>query len=235
MKARRFNESGLEKFGHFLDSLTTDTPEMWPKELLDSPDDTDLVVGIEVEDRTFPNRFEIAKYLYERLAQARGLDRDTGLWSWLALFYFKQLCKKDMNGAYKPGARALWIPEARDFRRYYRHLLAGPYFVYRAHSENPARAFGILAGELDTPGEVYEQIVARQELVSIGAVVETATKLYFNPDTKTIKKGAAGKGGGSARRLADILNQFDVTWDLATMESDDILNMLPREFDKFRQ
>lgn len=48
--------------------------------------------------------------------------------------------------------------------------------------------------------------------------------------SKHPKKGAAGRGPGSVRRLADILNQFDLTWDLYMMRTADMLKLMPREF-----
>jgi hypothetical protein len=41
-------------------------------------------------------------------------------------------------------------------------------------------------------------------------------------------------GAGCARRLADVLKQFDVTWDLYAMTTDGLLGLLPGEFDRFR-
>jgi hypothetical protein len=48
------------------------------------------------------------------------------------------------------------------------------------------------------------------------------------------RKGAAGRGPGSARRLADVLNQLDLTWDIYMMQTADMLKMMPREFNRFR-
>jgi hypothetical protein len=236
VKLRRFNEQGLAKFRGFLDTLVTDNPQAWPEELLTEAGASDPVGGVDVEQRNFGNRLQAASYLYNllNLIQAGNIERDTGLWSWLAFFYFEQLCSRSTSGNYKPGSRAKWIPESGDFRRYYRHLLAGPYLIYRAHRDNPERALILLCGASSKPGEIVEQLASRQELITSPAVVEAATKLYFDEARQSPKAGAAGKGAGSARRLADILNQFDVTWDFAVMEADDLLDMLPKEFDKFR-
>jgi hypothetical protein len=48
-----------------------------------------------------------------------------------------------------------------------------------------------------------------------------------------VKRGAAGSGPGSARRFADILNQFDLTWDLYAMKMLAIRQMMPAEFKRF--
>jgi hypothetical protein len=92
----------------------------------------------------------------------------------------------------------------------------------------------LLCGPLDRPGEIVEQIVARSEIITNPHAVEVATTIYFDPKSGSFKRGAAGKGGGSVRRLADILNQFDLTWDLYWMSAVSILAKLPGEFDRFR-
>jgi hypothetical protein len=58
--------------------------------------------------------------------------------------------------------------------------------------------------------------------------------MYLDASNNQPKRGAGGKGPGSARRLADVLNQFDVTWDLYSMSYEEVLAMLPGEFDRFR-
>jgi hypothetical protein len=237
MKVARLNAIGLEQFGNYLDSIVGTNLHPIPSEILTDPATSELLEhDIEIEQLSFARRFEMAEYLVGKLSVLDNsrLEKDAGIWAWLALYYFEQLCTVDSNGLARPGARAKWIPETKDFRRYYRHLLAGPYQIYRAHRDNPQRALVLLCGSLNRPGEIVEQITSRQELITNKAVIEAATKLYIDPNTEQPKSGAAGKGGGSARRLAEILNQYELTWDLSIIAADDLFNMLPREFDKFQ-
>jgi hypothetical protein len=60
------------------------------------------------------------------------------------------------------------------------------------------------------------------------------TTLYFNPAIEKLKVGAAGKGAGSARRVVDVIQQFDLTWDIYGMDSSKFLSLLPSEFDRFK-
>jgi hypothetical protein len=161
------------------------------------------------------------------------VERDAGLWGWLSLYYFDQVCPKDVNGHRKVRERARYIPAVSDFRKYYRHLLAGPYRVYRAHRLAPDNALVLLCGPLHRPGEIVEQLIARQEIVTNPNAVGLATKIYYDASTGSFRRGAAAKGNGSARRLADVLNQFDVTWDLYWMAPARLLAKLPAEFEKF--
>jgi hypothetical protein len=61
-----------------------------------------------------------------------------------------------------------------------------------------------------------------------------ASKLYYDPDKKSFKLGAGSKIKGGPRRLASILNQLDMTYYLYGMTSDEIIALLPKEFDRFR-
>jgi hypothetical protein len=83
-------------------------------------------------------------------------------------------------------------------------------------------------------GDIVEQLASRQELVTNRAVVGAATKLYYDATRMAARRGAGGKGPGSPRRLADILNQLDLTWDLYAIADDDLISKLPAEFDRFK-
>ena len=164
------------------------------------------------------------------------VDRDIGLWAWLTLFYFDEICPRGRGSERSPGERARYIPEATNFRRYYRHLLAGPYRIFKAHRQNPNRALVILCQTLDKPGDIVEQFASRQEIVTNSAVLQFATNLYVDPETKRQKRNAQSRTRpGAAFRLIDVLNQFDVTWDLYAMLGKEFLGVLPGEFEKFNQ
>jgi hypothetical protein len=203
--------------------------------LTDAQSTEPLGVNIEVEARTFANRFEVAEYLHSRFAPAdlTDIERDRGLWAWLSLFYFDVVCPPGKGGVRKPGALARHIPEPGNFQRYYRHLLAGPYRIYRAHREKPERALALLCQPIESPGDVVEQLASRQEVVTNPGILELATKLYVDSRTQRLKRGAGGKSGGSARRLYDVLEQFDLTWDLYASTGDELAAVMPKEFAKF--
>jgi len=238
MKIRRLSGAGVDAFGEYLDSLSGPEPMPFPEALLNDAEMTSEVSpAVTVEERVFASRFEAAEYLSERFSRAglKDVERDHALWTWLSLFYFKELCPADQDGRHHSGERARLIPELSDFRRYYRHLLAGPFLIYRAHRDDPKRALALLCGPLYRPGEIVGQLAARQEIVTNASLMQLATDLYVDRATGKPKRGSAGKDAGSPRRLADVLNQFDVTWDLYSMASEGILNLLPKEFSKFRQ
>ncbi len=236
MNIRRFTNDGMLAFEEFLANLKAgvDTQDK-EKLLMDERLTTQHEPAMSFEVIPFTDRFEVAEFLFRNLQGGgfENIEKDTGLWTWLSLFWFELLCPPDQDGKLKPKDNARYILNIEDFRKYYRHLLAGPYYVYKAHQDHPEIARVLLCNPLNIPGELAEQIASRQERVTNSSVVEAATRLYINPSTNRPKRGAAGKGPGSIRRLMEILDQYDLNWDLYSMRTDDILSMLPGEFAHF--
>lgn len=234
---RRLTQAGITRFEQYLATLRGGGTAAPPTDALTSVSDSEaLDTEIEIEDRAFASRLEWAQYVDEKL-EGKGLknvDRDVGLWSWLALFYVQQLLPSKKNGRRQLGELALWVPQINDFRRYYRHLLVGPYRIYRAHRTKPENALILLGGPFGSHGEMVEQFASRLEIVTNRGLIESVTTLYWDTKGKKMKRGAGGKDAGSARRLADVLLQFDVTWDLYSLPADKLLNLLPKEFAKFK-
>lgn len=236
MRAARLNEASLATFAAWLETLKAGGSLLAPTALLTDPQAIEpLAAEVEVEARSFASRFEAAEYLHSRFTAAglTDVDQDRGLWAWLSLFYFDAVCPPGKGGARTPGATARHIPEPGNFQRYYRHLLAGPYRIYRAHCDEPARAMVVLCQPLDTPGDVVEQLASRQELITNRGIVGLATRLYVNAVTRQIKRGAGGKSGGSARRLSDVMEQFYLTWDLYAATVEELVAVMPKGFVRF--
>ena len=233
MKLRRLNSDGIRAFSDYLDLLDTEPMRAAPINILNDPRTSESVPKpVEIESKTFGSRFTAAEYLFDRVSRSgvEDVNRDVGLWAWLTLFYFAEVCPPERNGVRFPGERARYIPDVSNFRKYYRHLLASPFRIYKAHRDAPERALVVLSGALETPGELAEQLSAYQEIVTNKAVMELATKMYIDPGSRKPKPGAAGKGAGSARRFPIVLNQFDLTWDLYATSPDEFKMILPGEF-----
>lgn len=239
MNLHRFNADGISMFSNYRSKLTLDASLPPPREILTDPALTEEVSGgIEVLTRSFATRLEAGVYLNELIDLAGSAikrpERDKGLWAWLTLFYFNEVCPADENGDRKPMSEERLMPIVDNYTRFYRHLLLGPYIVVRAHRSAPQRAISMLRTPLWKPGEIVETLAARAELVTNPSVVEMASKLYYDPDKECFKLGAGSKTKGGPRRLASILNQLDMTYYLYGMTSDEIIALLPKEFDRFR-
>ncbi|MBI2949004.1 MAG: hypothetical protein HYY23_15290 [Verrucomicrobia bacterium] len=236
MNVARLNEHGIGIFAAWIETLKQGGSVQAPSSVLTDAQFTEpLGVEVRVEARTFENRYEAAEYLHSLFVAAilADIERDRGLWAWLSLFYFDAVCPPGKGGLRKPGALARHVPEPGNYQRYYRHLLAGPYRIYRAHRERPERALALLCQPLDSPGDVVEQLASRQEVVTNPGILELATKLYVDQATHRLKRGAGGKSSGSARRLYDVLEQFDLTWDLYASTGKELATVMPNEFARF--
>ena len=235
MKLRRLTPAGIEAFAAYLTNLKAEPTLDPPAWLLTDPTASDAIAGeVDVDTVPFATRFDAAAYLDSKLADVPNVERDAGLWAWLTLLFFDQVCPKKSGPDRKVGETARYLPAMENFQRFYRHLLLGPYMIYRAHSDDPQRARGVLATSLSSPGDIVEQLASRQELITNRAVMGLVTTLYVDAASKKLKRGSGGKAGGSPRRLADILNQFDVTYDLYSMTSLALVGLLPKEFDRFK-
>ena len=231
---RKLNPSGINELQNFLTALP-DSPDLaLPADFLTGTATSEaLAVKIEVAQQMFGSRMEAGKYLYDLFSapEAAGLDRVAEIWAWLSCFHFEQLCPKQKDGSKKPGELARWIPSGHAFR-YYRHLLSGPYLIYKAFRDSPEKAAIVMCGAVDTPGDFVGQLASRQDFVQNKAVIHAATSLYLNPESGKPKKGASPteKRPGTLRRFVDVVNQFDPVWDLYSIGTDELINKLPNEF-----
>ena len=66
--------------------------------------------------------------------------------------------------------------------------------------------------------------------VSLSDFQQLIRKMYFDKDAQKPRRGAGGKGGGSARRLASVARQLELTYDLQDCPPARFLALLPREF-----
>lgn len=237
MKLRRFNADGVAQFAHYRARLALEPSLPPPLQLLEDPAVTEIMPGdVDVPPQSFANRLEAGTFLNQLIDTAAISlpERDQELWTWLTLFYFDQVCPADGNGNRSAQNEARLLAQVDNFQRFYRHLLLGPFLIVRAHRDDPARAIAFLCKPLWEPGEIVEQLASRKELVTNRAVAEAATRLYYDPTTGSFKRGAGSSVKGAARRLAALLNQLDITWYLYGLSVDELINLLPKEFDRFR-
>lgn len=232
----RLTREGISRYQEFLDSQSSDQPQPFDRTTLVDKRYAESVGASQSirEDCNFENRFEAAVEISEILKTANLSDAtyDRGLWSWLSWYWFESLCSAGRDGRRKPGDASRWILDL-EWNRYYRHLLAGPWWIYRQHADDPQRALGILCTPVSSPGEVVEQMASRQEFVTNPGLIEMVTLVAYDTRDKKHKRGIAGKGPGSARRLADVLNQLDLVWDLYSMSATELLELLPKEFSRY--
>jgi hypothetical protein len=182
---RRLNSGGIEAFSNYLKQLKEEPSSAVPVQLLDdSAHSEPLPTSEAVENRSFVTRLDAAAYLHGVLTASglSGIDRDRGLWTWLTLYYFDQLCPSDGNGHRKVGEVARYIPNMSDARRYYRHLQYGPFALYRMYHNNPELLPVFLMNELTVAtSETFRSFIENSELLVARSAVIVANQLYYDP------------------------------------------------------
>jgi hypothetical protein len=233
---RTLTEEGIRSFREYLASLRAGADGKPPRALLtDSYGSSKPQMNIEIEKRQLITRRIAGGYLYEKLRPLSTLriDSNVFLWSWLSLYYFDELCPVRKDGSRRVAEDCRYILDL-DYRLYYRHLLLGPYTVYRLYGES----IPLLLWEgVEQMGEAYRELSCRQNLLSNRGVIEAANGLYYDEKKGQLKRGAAVKTSkaGSLRRFIDVVQQLDLTYDLHSMTGEQVLNLLPQEFDEWRR
>lgn len=236
--ARKLNDAGLARFTEYLKRISSGEPLDPPWHLLTDDDSSEALMGTaEVESQSFPTKLAAARYLNERLGRLDRVevDNNVGLWTWLSLFYFNEVCPAGPHGVRKPGEIVRHVL-SQHAQKYYRHLLAGPCRLLQIHKQN-ARIF--LYGEVPVHGDFSEQLASRMQFISNPPLIEAVDRLYYDPSSSNgdakPKRGALTRTRpGNLRRFVTVMQQFDLTYDMYAMTSDQILALLPDEFDRWR-
>lgn len=238
LEIRKFTNHGIEAFRSYLEALRAGATTSPPYELLTDPKASRQIEGSgRVEQRKFETRLDAAHYLDEALVDigGNGIENDVHLWSWLSLFYFDQTCPPDKNGKRKPGRDCRHIIEP-GYPYGHRHLIGGAYLVYTVYGlgENLSQIF------LYTPPNIESQfnneLAGRQSFITNKGIIEAVSQLYFDPSTQKAKRGAQikKKAPGTLYRFIDVIQQLDLNFDLYSMTGDEIISILPSEFDKWK-
>lgn len=225
---RRFSETGLARYEKVMRGELGE-------QTLDAEDDNLSGAVVGTVDLTVATA-ETGKTLAEMVINAAGSHDltdsvdDAGLWAWLTYVFRDQLFPKS-KGVRKIGEYHKWYPAAaNDFQKAQRHLIRMPVIAVLTLEDSCDH---LLCNRPSSPGEVREQLTSQQDMFTKN-FQSACQRLYYDEDKQTNRKGAAGKGAGSARRLAAVRKQLDVTWDMTDLEADEILGLLPAEFEKFQ-
>lgn len=235
MQIRRLNEAGVLEFRNQLAEIRSGSRSELDHSLISGKDfSEEFYLTVEIEQKEFSNKKDLSAYLVDilNLRNNRFLYYDVGMWTWLSVVYFDLLCPKNAQGKYNVKADARYIlADPKNWRRYYRHLLACPARIYCELGEV---ATPFLSSQIHIWGEFHEQLSAYQDIATNKPLMESANALYWDPMTLKLKKGSGSKGPGTPRRFSDLVGQFELTFDLNVMPSNNFLNILPgREFGRW--
>lgn len=231
-KLREFTVEGIAAFSQWVRSGAHGNV---PDDLLFNPAfstplcETDLLVK-----ERFSDRYSFGCRLVELLSSfdSHTISYRKPLWSWLAAWYFDQLCEVDPSGKRVLRKEYVYVPHIE--RIMYRHLVRTPWYVVSQHGE--AGKFLLIATRKEDPAPLsrqsylLDQLAARQFVISSPTLVGAARRLYTDKFTGRPTRGAGGKGSGSPRRLALIANQLALTYDIREMPAESFIKLLPEEF-----
>lgn len=233
MKIRKLNEYGCNEFTRYIFRLRDGSIENFPEWMLTHADTSEEIPDdIEIGTPAFGSRYEMGKYLTDLFegAEFQKYIGDRGFWSWLGLYWFEQLCplKRDkQRNASMPYNYVL----SNDYKHRYRHAV---YITWQLVSRYSTDSRFLLCKEMPVRGELIEQLMARQDILSMSGVMKLASWLYTNSETGHFKKGAASrKTGGCVSRFISFLQQLELTYDLYMISPDELQKLLPSEFNRF--
>lgn len=233
-KIRSLNEKGIDLFQNHLNLIKFNGANTSIDRviLLDDNYSEEIKEDYFIEDIVFKEKYDFAKYIVNKidLNKNKHYYYHIGLWTWLSAFYFDQVCPLE-SGTRRPGQDARHIlQDPKDFRTYYRHLLAGPARIF-AELQDKGRIF--LSGDISKRGDLVEQLQAYQNIGLNKGIIEAADLLYWDENKNRLRKGAGSKGAGTPRRFVTVIGQFELTYDLNSMEGAKILELFPNEFKKW--
>ena len=83
--------------------------------------------------------------------------------------------------------------------------------------------------------DFMEQMASRQDIITNKALIEVVDRIYWDTKMKRPKINATNrKIAGNIRRLLSLVYQLELTYDLRTMSTDDIIKLLPSEFNSWK-
>jgi hypothetical protein len=238
LQIRKLTNKGLAKFRDYLADLRQGSTAAPPANLLTDADfSAPLNREVELVAKNFNTRLQLAQYLADVLdgAEPDGLEDDVGLWSWLSLIYFDQVCPVEEDGRRKPGRDYRHILEP-GYPNGHRHLLAGAWLVYSVYGLGDKLSRLLLWTPVYLESKFHHELAGRQTLITNKGILEAADKMYFKESDGKPKKGALMKKNapGTLQRFIDVIQQLDLTYDLYSMNGEEILALLPPEFDKWK-
>lgn len=184
--------------------------------------------------KKFVNSYELATHIDKALSRYKyhEITNDNKLWDWLALIFFEKIFSTEKMRGYFNYRYVLDF----DWRYSMRHLIRGPWWAVNRYGEN---------GKIFTYTLTYQQNDALEQFIKVNhmremtVVPEIAMKLYFDkkenraiPGVFKVQKKIKP---GSFSRLKDKISQFSKVMNLWDMKSDEIIKMLPSEFDQFKK
>lgn len=234
MIVRQFNDDGIAVFRQFLSIARNDSTLSVPSELLKDSRLTQIVAPeLSVEPRQMITKSDAATYLRHVLEPIsdRDVAVNAGLWTWLALFYFDEVCPT-RNGQRTVKNDYHYVFEPKNSRHFYRHLL---FVSWRVAQVAPVHNRVFLYSPLATLDGITTEVMKRLFLTRIPCIFEVLDRLYWDEDRGRVRAGVVSrpaKPGDLRYRLPIRIRQLERTYDLLSLNADQLIELLGSEFEK---
>ena len=248
MKVRlhSFTPEGLEFASEVLDLVRQgESPSF--TELLEIPRySLPFYPAVEVEIRDFQTRREVGESLSASF-EAAGIDdraiiEEHDVWSWLAMRCIAPKNEDDKVDLGRTANMAYVLDPKRETgqnlpRAKWRNFMRLSYEIYAQHGEG---AWLMLNERPRSLSQFTMRLAQAQELFRATGIVHLAHMLYSDRGTGRLKPNSMAPQRstappGSLPRLIDVLNQLYVNYDVYGMDAERLIELLPSEFDAFRQ
>ena len=230
---RRFNADGIEAFRRELAECRTAPTRDIPLEMLTDPMLTESVLpSVEIELRGFKTKGDAAVYFHQIFGgiPKQQLLEDTGLWTWLSLYYFDIVCPKH-SGIRKVRNDYTYVYEAKSIRHFYRHLL---FVSWRTLDIAPTHNRLLLSTSISSLDKFSSEVIKRLYMTRIPCFFEVLDRLYWDEKRGRARPGVTDfqkvTAGNLVHRLPNRIRQLEKTYDLHSLTADQLLSLLGEEF-----
>ncbi len=232
MRLRRFNEAGIKAFREEL-ALLRANPDRDPNQRLQEHRElTEPVIAeTPLEINYFKTKGEAARYLQSVLGKHRpeDLSGDSGLWTWLTCFFIDSVCPP-LNGRRIVKNDYYYIFEPRNSRHVYRHLLNVSWQILQLAPRHNAM---FMRTRLDSLDVVTTEVMKRLFLTRIPCMFEVLERLYWDDAKRKPRSGISGNrpsSGNLRHRLPTRISQLEKTYDLMSLNAEQLIELLGDEF-----
>jgi hypothetical protein len=237
MKLRRFLPEGVEAVRATLPQIEKTGDLSLASALVTDDNLTEEIAELDDIDldaeKIFPTTFAFCEYFHSLMKDHSPLAyrKDVGFWTWLAIAYLKQLGKPTKDKAWTAGETPKIVYMPQSYQRQYRHLLAGPFYIYEAFKRCPQICKAVMWHDMNVHPELTEQVASRYDFSHNPAYMDVVNRLYFDETQNRIKKGAGGSGPTAPRNLVRVIDQLAMTRDFYGLaDADGLLAVLPRPY-----
>jgi hypothetical protein len=236
MFVRRFNSKATDIFKDRILALGKDEHEEVNFEdlLEDNTYSVLLQQNIEIKASSFTSSFALGKYLNALLNDVENtkLMNDIQLWNWLSCFYFDLITMNKKSGKREIGEVKRYILDSSSVNFYKHHIFSSWYFFNLFQD----RSRIILNTPVWSIGKVSRLIANNKYIINYPELIELIYDLYWDFNSSRSKKDYLNeKIPGNITRFTTVINQLMLTYDIFSLSANEILDLLPSEFDKWKQ